>query len=198
MKFGDVNWFFMSLQNFSRLVYFCLENKAIIRISFIDSRLHNFQSLYWRLLTTDYIVFHPKIPWLVLPVRGFLSLFWRETHTRFPPRPEEDEEKQGPRAVNREELATVRERRRLERGSCWSELLGLVDPEARSDSSRGFVSILDSCVRISFGYTLATATECQKSTKTSPFLRLELTQVRACLFFFLPLSAIYVISVVYL
>ena len=44
------------------------------------------------------------------PVRGFFCLFWCETHTkglraRFPTRPEEDEEIQGPRVVNRKELA---------------------------------------------------------------------------------------------
>ena len=49
----------------------------------------------------------------------------------------EDEERQGPRAVNREDLATVMERRRSERGSCGSKELGLVDPEARSASARG-------------------------------------------------------------
>ena len=56
-------------------------------------------------------------------MRGFLCLFWRKTHTnglsvRFPMIPEEVEERQGPRA-NREELATVRERRLLGRGGCW-------------------------------------------------------------------------------
>ena len=36
-------------------------------------------------------------------------------------------------------------------------------------------------------------TEYQKRVKTFPFLRLGLTQVRACLSFFLPLSVIYII-----
>ena len=53
---------------------------------------------------------------------------------------------------------------------------------------------------ILFEYTIMTHTEAQnakkKVPKTSPFLRLELTQVCACLFFFLPLSVIYVESVV--
>ena len=40
-----------------------------------------------------------------VPVRGFLYLFWRGTYTKglretFPRRPEEDEERQGPKAVN--------------------------------------------------------------------------------------------------
>ena len=40
----------------------------------------------------------------------FFVCFGVRPTQRFPTRPEEDEEKQGPRAVNREELATVRER----------------------------------------------------------------------------------------
>ena len=49
-------------------------------------------------------------------------LFWRETNTknlcaRFPTRLEEDEERQGSRAVNREEVATVIKRQRSRRGS---------------------------------------------------------------------------------
>ena len=41
-----------------------------------------------------------------VPVRGFLCLFWRKTHSkalreRFPTKLEEKKEKQGPRAVNR-------------------------------------------------------------------------------------------------
>ena len=71
------------------------------------------------------------------------------------------------------------------------------DSQGKWPSERGWVSVPDSCVGISFGYTLARATECQKSAKISPFLRLGLTQVRACLFF-LPLSLMYVISVEYL
>ena len=93
---------------------------------------------------------------------------------------------------NRRELATVRERWRSERGGCWSEELELVDPEAR------WVSVPGNWVEISFGYTLAIATECHNSAKTFPFLRLGLTQVCSCLLFFLPLSVIYFIYVVYL
>ena len=133
------------------------------------------------------------------PVRWFLCLFRRKTHkkrlcARFPTRLEENKERQGLRAVNREELATISEKWRSERGGRLSEELGLVDPEARSASARRWVSVPGSCVGISFEYTLVIATECQKSAKTSLFLRLGLTQVHACLFF-LPLS---VISVIYL
>ena len=107
------------------------------------------------------------------------------------------EEMQGHRAehigvIDSQGKATVRESRLLK------EVLWLVDLEARSASARGWVSVPGSFVGISFGYTLAIASECQKSAKTSPLLRLGLTQVRACLFFFLPLSVIYIISVIYL
>ena len=60
----------------------------------------------------------------LVPVRGFLCLFWRETHTkglraRFPTRPEEDEGRQSPKEVNRREQSTeVRGRRRSEKGDC--------------------------------------------------------------------------------
>ena len=123
------------------------------------------------------------------PVRGFLCLFWHVAHTkglrmRFPTKPEEDEKRHSPWAVNREELVTVRERWRSERGGCWNEELRLVDPEARSASVRGWVRVPGSCEGISFGYTLVIATECQKRAKTSLFLHLGLTQVRACLSFF--------------
>ena len=64
------------------------------------------------------------------------------------------------------ERAIVRERQQLK------EELGLVDPEAGLASARVWVSVPGSCVGISFEYTLVTATECQKSAKTSPFLRL--------------------------
>ena len=81
------------------------------------------------------------------PVKGFLCLFWHETHIKgFPTKPEEDEEKQGPRAVNREKLASVKERWRSERGRYWSEELGFVDPEAGSANTRGWVSVPGSCV----------------------------------------------------
>ena len=132
------------------------------------------------------------------PVRGFPCLLWSETHTkglcaRFPTRPEEDEERKVPERVNNSRRKeTVREMR------LHSEESGPVDPEARSVSARGWVSVPSSCVGI-FDYMLATDTEAQtakKMPKTSPFLRLGLTQVRVCFFFFLQLSVIYVVSCV--
>ena len=88
--------------------------------------------------------------------------------------------------------ATAREKQLLKWG------VGTYGPRSQVSSVRGWVSVFGSCVGISFGYMLAIATKFQKSAKTSPFLRLGLTQARSCLFFFLPLSVIYVISVVYL
>ena len=61
--------------------------------------------------------------------------------------------------------ATVRGRQLLK------EELGLVDPEAWSASSRGWICVPGSCIGILFADTLGTATECQKSSQTSPFLR---------------------------
>ena len=101
-------------------------------------------------------------------VRWFLCLLWCETHTkglctRLPTRLEEDEERQGPRAVNKSQgKVTVRERQLL------SEELGPVNPEAGSASMRGWVSVLGSCVGILFEYMVVTAqkqrmpVKCQK------------------------------------
>ena len=134
-----------------------------------------------------------------VPVRRFLCLFWHETHIKgLRVRLGEDEGKQGSKAVNRREAnravswreqttevgvkPTVRERR----------LLGPVGPEARLANVRGWVSIPGGGVGISFEYTLVIAHRCTESyakvSQTSPFLRLELTQVRDFLFSFLPPS----------
>ena len=86
------------------------------------------------------------------------------------------------KAVNRSRgKTTVRERRLL------SEELGPVDSKPRTVNARGWVSVPGGCVGISLGYTLAIARCTENHTKvsqTSPFLHLELTKVRACLFFF--------------
>ena len=72
-----------------------------------------------------------------MSVRGFLCLFWRETHTKglrakFPTRPEEDESSEQKKAVNKNRgKAMVRERRLL------SEVLGPVDVEAGLANVRG-------------------------------------------------------------
>ena len=109
-------------------------------------------------------------------------------------RPKEDEERQGPRAVDRRRRkATVRERQ------LPSEKFGPVDSVARSVNARWWVSVPVGCVGISLGYSLAIAhRKLQKSVKTSTLMCLELTQVRACLFFFFStLSVVYVVSCVF-
>ena len=134
-----------------------------------------------------------------VPVREFLCLFWCETHTkglraRFPTKTEDDEERQSPKAVNRSwGKVAIKER--------WlpSEELGPMDPDTGLVSAKEWVSVPDSCVGI-FEYTLVTDTDAQnarKVPKTSPFLHSGLTQVRACLFCFLPLSVVYVVSCVF-
>ena len=142
------------------------------------------------------------------PVRGFLGLFLNEIHKkgrrgRFTTKLEEDEEKQGLKAgliglSGSQGKATVRE------GQLLKEEFGLVDPEVGSPSARGGVSVPGCREGISLGYTLTIVTEPQmhrnvwKVTKTYPFLRLGLTQMRSCLFFFFPPSVIYDISAAYL
>ena len=93
------------------------------------------------------------------------------------------------------------------RGRWWlekwllSKELGLVDPEAGLANVRGWVSVPGGCIGILLGYTLAIARSTENHTKvsqTSPFLHLELTQVRDRLFFFsFTLSVVYVMSCVF-
>ena len=140
------------------------------------------------------------------PVRGFIRLLWSAAHTkglrvRFPTRPEENEDWQSPGAVRkRKKLATVKERLQSEGGGCWRRTCDLwiqrLGRRVREDKSAFLVAVgkFRSDIRwresqMQRGW--------QKSAK-NPFLRLGLTQVRSCWFFFLPLSVIYVISVVYL
>ena len=130
-------------------------------------------------------------------VRGFLCPFWCETHTkglraRFPTRPEDEEERQGPRAVN--------SRNELEQsGKGYNQRKAAAKWGVRTWGPRGRVSIPGSCVGI-FKYMLVTDTEAKNAKdvpKTPPFLCLGLTQIRACLFFFLPLLVVYVVSCVF-
>ena len=134
----------------------------------------------------------------------FFCLLWTETHTRslcarFPTRPEKDEERQGLMAINRKkELATVKERRWSQKSGCWARSWDLWT-QRPGQRAREDVSVPSSCVVILFEYMHVSDTETQnvsKVLKTSAFLRLGQTQVHACLFFFLPLSIIYVASVV--
>ena len=86
----EVRSFFISLDTLGLLLDFCFSFSSIIEVLSIDvmwfDEWHSFLRVW-------------------VPFRGFLCLFWRETHTkglcaRFPTRPEEDEERKGPWAVN--------------------------------------------------------------------------------------------------
>ena len=72
------------------------------------------------------------------------------------------------------------------------QALGPVDLELGLANVRGWVSVPGGFLGISLEYTLALAHRYTESyvkvSQTSPFLRLELTQVRVCLFSFLPPS----------
>ena len=128
-----------------------------------------------------------------MPVRVFLCLFWRETHTkflrvRFLMRPEEDKERQGTRAENRRRQSTEESSQqksgRATVNERWHEMMGL----------RSW--------RLCRNFTIAIAhrgTESYiKVSQTFPFLRLQLTQVRDCLFFFSStLTVVYVVSCVF-
>ena len=127
-----------------------------------------------------------------MPIRGSLCLFWYKTHTkglrtRFPARPEENEGKPDPRAVNRSQgKVTVRERQLL------SEELGPVDPEARLADVRGWVSIPCGCVGILLGYMLVIAHRCTEKCPNFSLLVLG-ANPSLCLFvllFFHPLSCV--------
>ena len=72
-------------------------------------------------------------------------------------------------------------------------LLGPADPEVRLANVREWVSFPNDFVGILLEYMRAIAhrrTECLESVTNFSFLRLELTQVRACLFSFLPLGCV--------
>ena len=125
--------------------------------------------------------------------------------TRFPTRPEEDKERQGPRAVKR------RERSKRQSGKGDGQRKAAAGRGAGTCGPRGRVSQRERMSQRSWYLCgdfvrvhARDSTEAQNTSKvpppkkkqTSPFLRLGLTQVRACLFSFLPLSIIYVASVV--
>ena len=133
-----------------------------------------------------------------VPVRRFLCLYGRETHTkglhtRSPTRSEEDGGRKVPEQ-SREETSQQKEaeqrsgqNKAVDRSEQSSEVegsrpLGSVDPDARLANMRGWVSIPGDFLGISFKYTLAIAH--RKVLQISPFLRLELTQARGYLFFF--------------
>ena len=100
------------------------------------------------------------------------------------------------RSPGSQQKKVVSDGKRKEAAERW---VGPVDQECRSTSGRGWVSAPGSCVENFVRVHARDSTEAQNASKvpkTSPFLRLGLSQVRACLFFFLPLSVMYVASVV--
>ena len=136
-----------------------------------------------------------RIPFSVLarnPKKGLAREISYETGRRRGKAKSQDSQQK--KAVNRSwGKVTVRKR--------WlpSEELWPVDSEARSTNTRGWVSVPG--IRISLGYTLVIARCTENHTKvsrTSPFLRSELTQVRARLFFFCFTLAVCMLCLVYL
>ena len=114
--------------------------------------------------------------WVCMSASQKIPLFWRETHTnglraRSLTRPEEDEGRQGPRAVNRREQSTevMGKVTAIER---WllSEESGPVNSEARSANARRWVSVPGGCVW-TFEYTLVTH-KCRKSVTNFSLLAL--------------------------
>ena len=95
----------------------------------------------------------------------------QRAYARFPTRPEEDEERQGLRAVNKSwGKAMVRERR------LPSEELGPVDSEIWSAGAGEWVGVPGGCVGVSLGCTLAIVRCTENHTKviqTSPSLSRE-------------------------
>ena len=124
--------------------------------------------------------------------RDFLQ-DWKKTRKGNVPGQSTEESSQQKRAINRSQGKVTVRKRRLP-----SEELRPVNLEAWSANARGWVSVPGGCVGILLGYTLTISRCTENHTKvsqTSPFLRLELTQVRACLFFFSStLSVVYVVS----
>ena len=134
-----------------------------------------------------------------VPIGGFLCLSLRETdtkglHGRFPTRPEEDDGRQGPRAVitNRGK-ASVRERQLL------SEEQGPVNSDAGLANVRGWISVPGGCAGISLGYTLVIVhRKATESVKNFSLLALG-ANPRPCLFFFFSSthSVVYIMSFVF-
>ena len=91
---------------------------------------------------------------------------------------------------DREERRT--EVRKTTAKTCWSTEAGLTN-------ARKWVSIPSGFVEVSRNYTPAIDCRCAESytkvSQTSPFLRLELTQARVCLFFSSTLSVVLCLSV---
>ena len=138
-----------------------------------------------------------------MPVRVFLCLFWHETHTkslraRFPTRPGEDEERQGPKAVNRSRgKATVRERRAAKRGVGVCGLRSQVSQRERASQRSWW--LCGNFTRIHARDSPQMHRKPQKSVINFSPLALGANLSPCCLFFFFSstLSVVYVVSYVF-
>ena len=124
-----------------------------------------------------------------VPIRGSHFLFWSENPHKELAREISYEigrrrGKEGPRAEQKSGQTRAVGRREQE--------LGPAESEAGLANVRGWVSVPGGFVGISLEYTLTLAHRCREShakvLQTSPFLCLELTQVRVYLFSFIPSS----------
>ena len=133
-----------------------------------------------------------------VPVRGSLCLFWCETHTkglrtRSPMRPEEDKGRKVPeRKVpeNRTEQGS-RQNKAVDRSqgkptARMCEPRGRVAQSERMSQRSGWL-----CGNFAQIHARDSSQNARKVSQTSPFLRLELTQVRdVCSLFFHPLRCV--------
>ena len=106
------------------------------------------------------------------PVRGFLCLLWRETHTkslsaRFLTRLEEDEKKARSPSSEQRGVSDIQGdgQRKVA-----ADRLGAVDLEARSASARGWVGAPGSCVGIFVRVHARDSTEAQNDNKLPKLL----------------------------
>ena len=143
-----------------------------------------------------------KIPLFVLARNPHKDL-----RTRFPTKPEKDEGRQCPGAVNRrKQLTEESSQQKWGEGDGWRK--AAAQRGARTCRPRNRVGqrervnyrswrLCGKFARIHARDSPWMHIRLQKGAQISPFLRLELTQVRACLFFFLPLTVVYVVSCVF-
>ena len=128
--------------------------------------------------------------WVWVPVRGSLVCFGAKPTQRACARdfPRDRKRTREGRSQSGTEK-TSRQNREIGRRE---QEQGPVDSEVGLANVRGWVSVPGGFVGISLEYTLVLALRCTESytklSQTSPFLRLELTQVRVYLFTFLPPS----------
>ena len=140
-----------------------------------------------------------------LPVRRFLCLFWRETHTkdlrmRSPMRPEEDEGRQGPRAVNRRRQSTEERSQREVTARQEARTCGLRGRVSqREKMSQRYRWLCGNFARIHAHESPQMHRKLHKSVTNFSLLALG-ANLSPCLFvlLFSPLSIVYVVSCVFI